>query len=282
MKIAIVGLGVVGGSLAMGLKGQEKYQIYGLDHCGTTIEKAKAMGIICDGNTSPKEILPKVEVVILALYPKDVAPFIEENAALFQRDAILVDLSGIKTFTIKSLEGKLPENVEAVFAHPMAGREKKGLDYASDEVNQGANFLLTPMPKNRDSSLQFVEQLAKDAGFGKVTRLSPEEHDAMIAYTSQLPHAMAVALVNSDSEVEKTMDFIGDSYRDLTRIASINEDLWSELFLGNRVELLRTIQRFEKSLNEIKVALETENTDCLKKIFKESNARKEIMQKSKK
>lgn len=277
MKIGIVGLGIVGGSLAMGLKNQAEYEIYGLDICPETIAQAKEMGIIKEGSTQSEDILPQVDMVVLALYPVDVAPFVEKNQSLFREGSLLVEFSGIKTYTINSLTGLIPEGVEPVFAHPMAGREKKGLMYASGEVNQGANFIITPIQENHEESLLIVEKLARDAGFGKISRLSPEEHDAMIAYTSQLPHAMAVALVNSDVQVEKTLDYIGDSYRDLTRIASINEDLWSELFLGNREDLLKTITRFETSLEQIKTTLEENDPTALKEIFIESNHRKNSM-----
>ena len=157
----------------------------------------------------------------------------------------------------------------------MAGREKKGIDFASSDVFKGANYILTPTSKNKEENLKLVENLAYEIGFKRVKRISPEFHDEMIGFTSQLPHSLAVALVNSDLEGRDTGNFIGDSYRDLTRIANINEDLWSELFLGNKENLLKSIESFECELDKIKDAIKDDDKESLKKLFIKSTKRRE-------
>jgi prephenate dehydrogenase len=157
----------------------------------------------------------------------------------------------------------------------MAGREKMGFDFASDTVFKGANYLITPLPRNKEESLLLVETLAIALGFKRVRRISPETHDMLIAHTSQLPHAMAVALINSDREGRETGQFIGDSYRDLTRIARINGALWSELFLSNKEYLLEAMDDFSAQLGLIKDALLREDKDALIRLFETSTARRE-------
>lgn len=157
----------------------------------------------------------------------------------------------------------------------MAGREKKGIDFASSQVFKGANYILTPIDRNKEENLDLIEKLAYEIGFKRVRRITPEYHDEMIGFTSQLPHALAVALVNSDVEGRDTGSFIGDSYRDLTRIANINEDLWSELFLGNKENLLMSIQSFEDELDKIKYAIKDNDIESLKKLFIKSTKRRE-------
>lgn len=157
----------------------------------------------------------------------------------------------------------------------MAGREKKGIDFATNDVFKGANYIITPIERNKKENLDLVENIALKMGFKRVKRITPEFHDEMIGFTSQLPHAMAVALINSDEEGRDTGSFIGDSYRDLTRIANINEELWSELFLGNKNNLLKAINNFELELDLIKKAIHDNDKETLMKYFRRSSARRE-------
>ena len=159
----------------------------------------------------------------------------------------------------------------------MAGREKRGLDYASAQVLKGANFIITPIARSTRQGICEVKQLAEDMGFGKIRTLTPDEHDRVIAYTSQLPHALAVSLINSDEEDSNTGDFIGDSFRDLTRIAEINADLWQELFLGNRENLLAAIDMFTDQLSAIRSAIQSEDKESLVKLFEKSSARRHAL-----
>ncbi|MGL5379619.1 prephenate dehydrogenase [Clostridium sp.] len=275
MKIVIVGLGVVGGSYAMALKAAGYEDVYGIDKDVRTIEKAEGLNVVKKGYINGNEVIKDADLVILSIYPKLVKGFIYENKDNFKSGAVITDATGIKEMFIDDILEILPENVDFVFGHPMAGREKKGIDYASSEVFKGANYLITEISRNKEENLKLVENMAYDIGFKKVRRITPKYHDEMISFTSQLPHAIAVALINSDEEGRDTGSFIGDSYRDLTRIANINEDLWSELFLGNKNNLLSVIDEFSKELNKIKKSLQDDDGEELKKLFIKSTKRRE-------
>ena len=275
MKIVIVGLGVIGGGYAMALKEAGYEEVYGIDKNIDTLRKAKDLGIIKEDYEDEREIIKSADLIVLAVYPNLVKNFIINNKDNFKDGAIITDVTGIKELFINEITNILPDNIDFVFAHPMAGREKKGIDYATNKVFKGANFLITVIDRNKYENLALIENLAYKMGFKNVKRISPKYHDEMIAFTSQLPHALAVALINSDIEGRNTGEFIGDSYRDLTRIANINESLWSQLFLGNNENLLQAIYNFEKELDKIKSCLENEDKETLQEIFIKSSLRRE-------
>ena len=275
MRIVIVGLGVIGGGYAMALKEAGYTEVYGIDKNAETLRKAKSLGIIKEGYEEEKETIPNADLIVLAVYPNLVKDFIINNKEYFKDGAIITDVTGIKQLFINEITKVLPENIDFVFAHPMAGREKKGIDYATNKVFKGANFLITVTDRNKDENLDLIENLAYKMGFKHVKRICPKYHDEMIAFTSQLPHALAVALINSDIEGRNTGEFIGDSYRDLTRIANINESLWSQLFLGNKENLLQAIYNFEEELDKIKSCLENEDKEALQELFIKSSLRRE-------
>ncbi|WP_459479306.1 prephenate dehydrogenase [Clostridium saccharoperbutylacetonicum] len=275
MKIVVVGLGVIGGSFTMALKEAGYNDVYGIDTNEETLVKAKKLGLIKEGFTSGEEIVKDADLIIMSLYPRLVKKFINDNKDNFKDGAVITDATGIKKMFIGHIVEILPSNIDFVFGHPMAGREKKGIDFATSEVFKGANYILTPVDRNKEENLKLIEDLAYEIGFKRVRRITPEYHDEMIGFTSQLPHALAVALVNSDVEGRDTGSFIGDSYRDLTRIANINEDLWSELFLGNKENLLMSIQNFENELDKIKYAIKDNDIESLKQLFIKSTKRRE-------
>lgn len=275
MKIVIVGLGVIGGGYAMALKAAGYEDIFGIDANKDTIRKAKDLGIIKEGYVDWKEVVPEADLIVLAVYPNLVKDFIIENKENFKDGTVITDVTGIKELFIKEILEILPDNVDFVFGHPMAGREKKGIDYATKEVFNGANYLITTTNKNKEENLKLIENIAYEMGFKRVKRICPHYHDEMIAFTSQLPHAMAVALINSDVEGRDTGSFIGDSYRDLTRIANINESLWSQLFLGNKNNLLKSMNSFKEELDKIIRCVEEDDKEGLEKLFIKSSIRRE-------
>lgn len=277
MKILIVGLGVIGGSYAMALKEAGYEEVYGIDNNLDTLKKAEKLNIIKKGYLNPKEILKEIDLIIISLYPRLVKNFVLENKEYLKDGAIITDATGIKEHFIDDILNILPKGVDFIFGHPMAGREKKGIDFASKEVFKGANYLITVTSYNKEENIKLIEDLALNLGFKKVKRISPDYHDNMISFTSQLPHAIAVALINSDEEGRDTGSFIGDSYRDLTRIANINEDLWSELFLGNKENLLKSIESFLVEINNIKKCLLDEDQAKLKQLFIKSTKRRELL-----
>jgi prephenate dehydrogenase len=272
MKITVVGLGVIGGSFVKALKGKG-YEVYGVDINQESLLDAKKDGCIIEGYTDPKDIIPETDLTIIALYPSLVLDFLKNNT--FKPGSIVSDAVGIKSYFLKQALELMPEDVEYISVHPMAGREKKGYEYASAEVFKDANFIVVQTSINKPESIAFMEGFAHDLGFHSVKIMSPVDHDEIIAFTSQLPHTIAVALMNSDSQKYDTGKYIGDSFRDLTRIANINEDLWTELFLNNKAHLLEAMNRFEAQFEILKKAIENDDAHTLKKQFRESSKRRE-------
>ena len=277
MKIVVVGLGVIGGSFLMALKEAGYKDVYGIDINEDSLRKAKQKGLIIDGFVNGKDIVSKADLIIISLYPRLVKNFIIENRDDFKDGAIITDATGIKEFFIKDIVDILPKNIDFIFGHPMAGREKKGIDFASAEVFKGANYIITPIERNKPQNLDLIKSLVYEIGFKRVKMITPKYHDEMIGFVSQLPHAIAVGLINSDIEGRETGSFIGDSYRDLTRIANINEDLWAELFLENKENLLQCIENFETELDKIKKAVKCNDADKLKELFIKSTKRREVL-----
>ena len=275
MKILIVGLGVIGGGYAMALKEAGYSEVYGIDTNEETLKKAKEIKIIKEGFTREDEIISEMDLIVLAIYPNLVKNFIVKNKNKFKENALITDVTGIKQLFINDIVEILPQNIDFVFAHPMAGRENKGIDYATNKVFQGANFLIVETKKNKEENIRKIENLAKEMGFKHIKRTTPAFHDEMIAFTSQLPHVLAVALTNSDIENRNTGEFIGDSYRDLTRIANMNEKLWSLLFLGNKKNLLEAMNNFEAEFDKIKKCIEENDEKNLQKLFIKSTIRRE-------
>lgn len=279
MNIVIVGLGVVGGSFAMSLKEAGYENVFGVDTNKETLRKAKEQGIIKEGCVEGKNFFKEADLTIISIYPKLIRNFVDTNKEYFKKNSIITDVTGIKEMLIEDILKILPQDIDFVFGHPMAGREKKGIDFASADVFKGANYIITPIERNKKENIDIIEKLVYNIGFKRVKKITPREHDELIGFTSQLPHAMAVALINSDEEGRDTGSFIGDSYRDLTRIANINEDLWSELFLGNKDNLLVAIKNFEYQLDLIKKSINEDDKEGLMEYFRKSTRRRESLEK---
>lgn len=274
MNIAIVGLGVIGGSFAMGLQAAGYKQVYGIDINESTLQTAVEQGMIQKGFVDAGDILEDMDVILISLYPSQIAPFVEQHKTRLKKGVILTDVTGVKTTIIEEVAKVLPSTADFVFAHPMRGSEKKGIVGADHKRFVGANALLTPIPTNKEASLQLVEKLYQEIGFAEVTRVSPEQHDEQIAYVSQLMHALSVAVVNSAQASQETLTFAGNSFQELTRIADINAELWSELFLNNRTALLKSIEQFEVELDALKHTLEEHDEEELNKIFHKATSQR--------
>ncbi|WP_295254299.1 prephenate dehydrogenase [uncultured Catenibacterium sp.] len=272
MKITVVGLGVIGGSFVKALKGQG-YEVYGIDTDQKTLDMAKEEGCIIEGYLDGKDIIPETDLTIICLYPSLVLDFIKNNQ--FKSGSIVTDAVGIKSYFLREALSIIPEDVEYISVHPMAGREKKGYQYASKKVFENANFIIVYHDDNKKSTIDFVQEFSKQLGFRSVKIMSPEAHDEIISFTSQLPHCLAVSLMNSDDQKYETGKYIGDSFRDLTRIANINEDLWDELFMNNKQYLLASIERFEEQLDLLKNAIRDNDDETLKAAFRKSTKRRE-------
>ena len=282
LTVTIVGLGVIGAAFAESFSEIGIKTIYGIDIDEETLKKAEEKNIINKGFIETKEPLEKSDFVVITLYPNLMKSFFVNNIDNFKENAIINDVVGIKEKIIGDINPIMEKiriqsgkNIDFIFGHPMAGREKRGIDFADSKVFKNANYIIIKDEENKRENLELLSEIVKLMGFKKVSFLTAQEHDEIIAFTSQLTHAIAVSLVNSDSEKYDTNRFIGDSYRDLTRIAKINEDLWAELFMGNKKNLLEMIQQFEKELDIIKDALNNNDLGTLKEKFIMSTRRRE-------
>jgi len=276
MIVTVVGLGVVGGSFVKALKGKG-YEVYGIDIDEQTLKIAKEEGYIIEGYTDGKEILKKSDLTIICLYPSIVLDFIKNNT--FKKGSIISDAVGIKSYFLNQALELIDDDIEYVSGHPMAGREKKGFAYASKEVFKGANYIIIEHEKNKKESITFMQNFVSDLGFKSVRIMSPYDHDEIISFTSQFPHVLAVSLINSDNQKYDTGKYIGDSYRDLTRIANINEELWAELFLNNKEYLLQSMNQFEEQFDLLKEAIISGREDVLKEKFIQATKRRENLEK---
>ncbi len=272
MKIGIVGLGLMGGSIAKALN--QFHEISAYDINADSIQYALNNNLIHRSFEDIKSFFDNCEIVFLCLYPHSVKNFIITYQKYIKKDTVVIEITGVKSTLIDELDNLISPHYDFVYTHPIAGREKKGVTFASNTIFTNANFVIVPVKRNLNSSLNIVDQLAHQMGFKNITQITKEEHDNIIAYTSQLTHVISLALVNSDKEDFDTSLFIGDSYRDLTRISMINEDLWSELFLSNKEYLLDKINAFEKYLDSYKAAIENDDRDSLKKMMIDSRIKR--------
>ncbi len=277
-RILIVGLGLLGGSYAMALT-KKGYSVFAITRRQSSIDYAKEHGLIVDGTTEiDKELIGSADIVVFALYPHTFIEWIEENGKYLKRGAIITDVTGVKTPIVDKIQSLLPYGVEFIAAHPMAGKEVYGVENSDDRIFGGANYIVTPTQSNTEYAIETCKELGNILGFKNVSVLSPMKHDRMIAFLSQLTHCIAVALMTCNDD-KNLCDYTGDSFRDLTRIARINEDMWSELFLLNRDALISEMKAFGGELEKMRRALETDDVDTLKNMMRISTARRGLFDK---
>lgn len=277
-SIAVVGMGLIGGSYAMALKSIGTKYIAGMDRSLETLDKAIDMKIIDRGYDKPGKFLKDMDIVIVALYPQDTISFIRDNVEYFKPGAIITDTSGIKKLVVEAVDSFLPEDIEFISGHPMAGKEYRGIEYADGSIFKGANYIITPGIRNKKSSIDIIVSMARKFGCKNVEYVSPEEHDSIIAYTSQLPHVIATALLmNEHIKDIKPELFVGGSFRDATRVALINSKLWTELFMLNSDELVKRIDEFQSSINRIKKDIKNKDIEDIQTVFEDTiSLRKKI------
>lgn len=277
-EICVVGLGLLGGSYAMGLTRAGR-TVTAIDVRGEAIDYALKKGWIAEGAVEDfAPLLARAGAVVLGLYPHALVAWLRDNQQYLKPGALLTDVCGVKGGIVEEIQGFLRPDVEFIASHPMAGREVSGVEYADCAMFRPANFILVPTERNTPRGLAFAQGLAETLGFAHITRLSPAEHDKMIGYVSQLTHAIAVSLMNATDNTHLA-EYTGDSFRDLTRIAKINEDLWSELFFANKENLIAEIDQFAASLEGLKRALADGDEAELKRLFRQSTARRRLFDK---
>lgn len=278
MNIGIIGLGLMGASFAKRLSPQKDKTIYGIDQNKQTIQTALELNIIKEGSTDPDKLIKKCNLIILALYPTMIKPWIVENQQYLESGTILMDISGVKTNIVEPVQAILREDLELISIHPMCGRESRGIDFAQADIFDNANYIIVPTNKNTPTAIKAAKQLGKDLRVKNISILSCEEHDRMIGFLSQLTHVIAVSLMNTHDN-SHLVEYTGDSFRDLTRIATINEDLWSELFLLNKDILLDEIDQFLDATKHFRDSLEKEDIDEMKRLFIQSTNRRKLFNK---
>ena len=277
-NILIVGLGLLGGSYARVLK-RFGFHISAITKEQESIDYALGEHIIDEGSTKiDKTIIEKADLVIFALYPHVFVEWIRENQHLLKSGAIITDVTGVKRSVVYTIQDMLRDDLEFIAAHPMAGREVSGVENSTDKMFVGANYIVTPTPKNTPEAIQTCLELGRLLGFSNVTTLSPEEHDEMIGFLSQLTHCIAITLMTCNDR-ENMEKFTGDSFRDLTRIARINDEMWSELFLANKDALLEQMNMFMNKFNELKTMLETDDIAGMREMMRHSTRRRALFDK---
>lgn len=277
-KILIVGLGLLGGSYARVLK-RFGFHISAITKEQSSIEYALKEHIIDEGTTQiDRKIIGEADVVIFALYPHIFVEWIEQNQELLKSGALITDVTGVKGSIVYKIQDMLRSDVEFIAAHPMAGLEVSGVENSTDKMFAGANYIVTPTAKNTPEAIQTCMELGRLLGFSNVATLSPEEHDEMIGFLSQLTHCIAITLMTCNDK-ENMEKFTGDSFRDLTRIARINDLMWSELFVANKEALLEQMNLFLDKFGELKAMLESEDVDGMRKMMRDSTERRALFDK---
>lgn len=261
-KILIVGLGLIGGSYAKRLS-KKDYLVYGYDFNEQTITKAYEEKVIQNKTIDDLSFFKNIDIVVLSLYPEDNVKFLKQYQKYFQKGTIITDTTGIKTKIITEILSFIRKDLILIPSHPMAGKEVSGYNNSDPNLFSDANFIIT---KISDEDITPIYKMAEDLGFLNIEALSIQAHDEIISFLSQLTHVIAIALMNTHN-AESYINYTGDSFRDLTRIAKINENLWSELFLSNQTILLKEIDDFKNALNDVEEKIINQDLDGLKEIM---------------
>lgn len=277
-RFLIVGLGLLGGSYAKALK-KQGFLVEAVTRSQSTIDYALEQGIIDGGAAFPDpEIIGRADFVVLAMYPQTLLDWVKAHQRYFKPGALITDVTGVKTCVVEPVQQMLRPDVEFIAAHPMAGRETLGVRNADDSIFRGANYIVTPTDKNTPQAIEACEELGRVLGFARVSRLTPQKHDEMIGFVSQLTHAIAVALMTCN-DIEGLEKYTGDSFRDLTRIAKINDEMWSELFLANREALLEQMDQFAAQFALMRQQLAEGDREGMRDVMRRSTVRRKALEK---
>ena len=269
----IVGLGLLGGKYAQVLS-QKGYRVTGITHSQSTLDYALEHAYICEGrNENFDDLVQNADYIIFGLYPTVLLEWVKQYGHLVRPGTLVTDVSGVKRGVVEPVQQMLPEGVEFIASHPMAGRETSSVEHAAEVNFAPANFIITPTEKNTPEAVQWAKELAEVLGFRHICTLTVQEHDKMIGYVSQLCHAIAVSLMCANDN-SSLCEYTGDSFRDLTRIARINEKMWAELFLWNKENLIAEIDQFDSALDQLRDALVADDRDKLEEMFRLSTQRR--------
>jgi prephenate dehydrogenase len=272
-NILIVGLGLMGGSYAKALK-RLGYHISAIDKKQSSIEYALENDMIDKGYwTVDENCVKEADVIISGLYPGTFKEWIRQYQHLIKDGAMITDVTGVKSCVVYDIQEMLRPEIEFIASHPMAGREVYGVENSDDRIFRDANFIVTPTAKNTHGAIEWCKSLGRILGFRRISVLSPEEHDKMIGFVSQLTHCIAVSLMTC-TDNHHLVDYTGDSFRDLTRIARINENMWSELFLLNKDILIKEMDVFAREFAELRNMLANDDVEGMKEKMRLSTKRR--------
>ncbi len=274
LTISIIGLGLMGGSFAKALKRGTGARVLACGRNAMFLESVRASGVIDLGFTSPAEAVADADLTVVCLYPDDTVKFIRDNMPHFKPGSVVTDIAGVKRRIVDGLLPHMREDVEFVPGHPMAGRERAGYQYSVETLFDRCNYILTPHERNTVSGLELMKRFAGALGAVSIVRAEPDEHDEMIAYTSQLPHALAVAYVLVAAERDP-LPFSAGSYRDVSRVAAINARMWAELFVENADALAAEMQKLSAGMARIATLIRAGDRDALAEMLSEAAALKE-------
>ena len=271
MKIVTVGLGLIGGSLCKAIKKHTDHLVGGIDIDRRTVKMALSQNAI---DYEAKDV-SEADVSIISLFPPTIINYIKENADLFKEGSIVIDTGGIKKKIVDEVTDILAERgVTFIGVHPMAGREFSGFEYSLDNLFDNASFIMTPTEKTPEKEQNLIEDLARSIHFKKVVKASPEEHDRIIAFTSQLAHVVSNGYIKSPTHAEQ-LGFSAGSFQDLTRVAKLNEDMWTPLFIMNKEPLCFEIDHIIEKLREYRDAISDEDSTRLRELLREGRILKE-------
>lgn len=279
-KILIIGLGVIGGSYAKGLT-EAGYTVLAITKEQRDIDYALEKKMISYGTTEIDEkLIGSAELIIFALYPSVFMEWIEKYQHLLHSGTLITDVTGVKSGVVEKVQSMLHADVEFIAAHPMGGREQNGIVFSSPDVFKGANYIVTPTEQNTKEAIDVCKKIGEILGFARISELTSIEHDEMIAFLSQLTHCIAVCLMNCNNtpNLEK---FTGDSFRDLTRIAKINDKMWSELFIMNKQALIDSMDVFIKEFSAFRDMLENEDNNGIREKMRFATAKRSLFDKPK-
>lgn len=274
LSVAIVGLGLMGGSFAKAFRKLGVEQIIGIERNMDSLVEAQRLGIVDIPMVEAGPALRMADIVVLAIYPEAMVDFAKKMLPFLKDNAIITDISGIKGAMISEIQAMLPSSMEFMSGHPMAGRQASGLGMSDANIFHNANYIIVPTDKNTPQGIAWLETMARNLGCRYTVRVTPEEHDRTIAYTSNLPHVSAVALIDSLSYNEKSKYFVAGSFRDGTRVADINPELWANLFMANKEKVADEVDRYMEQLEIWRQALRSGDAETMKELMRKSTARR--------
>ncbi|MGN0532714.1 MAG: prephenate dehydrogenase [Eubacterium sp.] len=271
MTILICGLGLIGASLAKTIKKNTSHTVLGWNRTPSVTDKALRDGVI-DETGELEQLIPRADITIINFYPQAIVPFIQEHEHLFKKDSIITDSCGIKGRICDQMAGR--HDYYFIGAHPMAGREVGGYDNSLDTLFDNASFICTPYEDTPRNKVDALVGLAQEMGFARTVVTTPQHHDEMIAFTSQIAHVLACSYVLSPLAPGHA-GYSAGSYRDVSRVARINADMWADLFIDNKNALVDEIDDLVSNLMKFKYNIVNEDTQALKELMNKANKIKE-------